>query len=79
MVFQRPNPFPQSIFDNVAFGPRVLGMARKGELADFVEASLRVADLWGEVKDNLREMRSTYPLGSSSGFASRVSSRSSPR
>ena len=54
MVFQRPNPFPQSIFDNVAFGPRVLGMARKGELADIVEASLRAADLWDEVKDNLQ-------------------------
>ena len=41
MVFQRPNPFPQSIFDNVAFGPGVLGLARKDEMADFVEASLR--------------------------------------
>ena len=41
MVFQRPNPFPQSIFDNVAFGPRVLGLARKDDMAGFVEASLR--------------------------------------
>ena len=63
MVFQRPNPFPQSIFDNVAFGPRVLGMARKSELADFVEASLRAADLWGEVKDNLREDALSLSLG----------------
>jgi phosphate transport system ATP-binding protein len=63
MVFQRPNPFPQSIFDNVAFGPRVLGMARKGELADFVEASLRAADLWGEVKDNLRGDALNLSLG----------------
>ena len=63
MVFQRPNPFPQSIFDNVAFGPRVLGMARNGELADFVEASLRAADLWGEVKDNLREDALSLSLG----------------
>jgi len=63
MVFQRPNPFPQSIFDNVAFGPRVLGLARKSELADFVEASLRAADLWGEVKDNLREDALTLSLG----------------
>jgi len=53
MVFQRPNPFPQSIFDNVAFGPRVLGMRRKGDLADIVEESLRGAALWDEVKDNL--------------------------
>jgi phosphate transport system ATP-binding protein len=63
MVFQRPNPFPQSIFDNVAFGPRVLGLARKNELTDFVEASLRAADLWGEVKDNLREDALTLSLG----------------
>ena len=63
MVFQRPNPFPQSIFDNVAFGPRVLGMARKGDVADFVEASLRAADLWGEVKDNLREDALSLSLG----------------
>ena len=54
MIFQRPNPFPQSIFANVAFGPTVLGMVRGGELADIVEASLRSAHLWDEVKDNLR-------------------------
>jgi phosphate transport system ATP-binding protein len=53
MVFQRPNPFPQSIFNNVAFGPRVLGMRRKEDLADIVEESLRGAALWDEVKDNL--------------------------
>jgi phosphate transport system ATP-binding protein len=63
MVFQRPNPFPQSIFDNVAFGPRVLGMARNGQLADAVEASLRAADLWGEVKDNLRQDALNLSLG----------------
>jgi phosphate transport system ATP-binding protein len=63
MVFQRPNPFPQSIFDNVAFGPRVLGLARKGDVADFVEVSLRAADLWGEVKDNLREDALNLSLG----------------
>ncbi len=63
MVFQRPNPFPQSIFDNVAFGPRVLGMARRGDVADFVEASLRAADLWGEVKDNLHGDALSLSLG----------------
>jgi phosphate transport system ATP-binding protein len=63
MVFQRPNPFPQSIFDNVAFGPRVLGMTRNGQLSDTVEASLRAADLWGEVKDNLREDALSLSLG----------------
>ncbi len=54
MVFQRPNPFPQSIYDNVAFGPRVLGLARGSELDDLVEQSLRAAALWDEVKDKLR-------------------------
>ena len=63
MVFQRPNPFPQSIFDNVAFGPRVLGIARNGHLADAVEVSLRAADLWDEVKDNLRQDALSLSLG----------------
>ena len=55
MVFQRPNPFPQSIYDNVAFGPRVLGLARASALLDeLVEQSLRAAALWDEVKDKLR-------------------------
>jgi phosphate transport system ATP-binding protein len=53
MVFQQPNPFPKSIFDNVAFGPRVLGMDRKVSLSDVVEKSLRAAALWDEVKDSL--------------------------
>jgi len=53
MVFQRPNPFPQSIYDNVAFGPRVLGTARKNNLDQVVEDSLRNAALWDEVKDAL--------------------------
>ncbi len=56
MVFQKPDPFPQPVFDNVAFGPRVLGLARDGKsaLADLVESSLRAAALWDEVKDHLR-------------------------
>ncbi len=54
MVFQRPNPFPQSVYDNVAFGPRVLGLRSRGDLDDWVEHSLRRAALWGEVKDRLR-------------------------
>lgn len=53
MVFQRPNPFPQSIYDNVAFGPRVLGKPKPKELAETVETSLADAALWDEVKDNL--------------------------
>ncbi len=63
MVFQRPNPFPQSIFDNVAFGPRVLGMARNGALGDMVEASLHAAQLWDEVKDNLQQDALSLSLG----------------
>jgi phosphate transport system ATP-binding protein len=54
MVFQRPNPFPQSIYDNVAFGPRVLGMARRGSLDAMVRESLESAGLWHEVKHRLR-------------------------
>jgi len=53
MVFQQPNPFPKSIFDNVAFGPRVLGMVNRTYLEGLVEESLRSAALWGEVKDKL--------------------------
>lgn len=52
MVFQKPNPFPQSIYDNVAFGPRVMGM--KVNMDDLVEKSLRAASLWDEVKDDLK-------------------------
>ncbi|MGC8874415.1 MAG: phosphate ABC transporter ATP-binding protein PstB [Chloroflexia bacterium] len=63
MVFQRPNPFPQSIFDNVAFGPRVRGLARGRALADLVEESLRAAALWDEVKDNLRQDALNLSLG----------------
>jgi len=54
MVFQRPNPFPQSVYDNVAFGPRVLGLHSRVDLDDLVEHSLRRAALWDEVKDRLR-------------------------
>ncbi len=55
MVFQRPNPFPKSIFDNVAYGPRLYGVRKKGDLNDIVERSLRSAALWDEVKDKLNE------------------------
>ena len=53
MVFQKPNPFPKSIFDNVAFGPRINGF--RGNLGELVEASLRRAALWDEVKDKLKQ------------------------
>jgi phosphate transport system ATP-binding protein len=63
MVFQRPNPFPASVFDNEAFGPRVLGLYSRAELADVVEESLRSAGLWDEVKDNLRQDALSLSLG----------------
>jgi len=63
MVFQRPNPFPQSIFDNVAFGPRVLGLDKNGDLGDIVEQSLRGAVLWDEVKDDLGQDALGLSLG----------------
>lgn len=55
MVFQRPNPFPMSIYDNVAYGPRGLGIKSRSELDDIVEESLRRAALWDEVKDKLKQ------------------------
>jgi phosphate transport system ATP-binding protein len=63
MVFQRPNPFPQSIYDNVAFGPRVLGLYQNGGLDGIVEESLRHASLWNEVKDNLNQDALSLSLG----------------
>ncbi|NPA92664.1 MAG: phosphate ABC transporter ATP-binding protein [Chloroflexi bacterium] len=53
MVFQRPNPFPMSVYDNVAFGPRLLGLRKKAVLDEIVERSLRAAALWDHVKDKL--------------------------
>jgi phosphate transport system ATP-binding protein len=53
MVFQRPNPFPKSIYDNVAYGPRLNGLVSRRELPDIVEQCLRQAALWDEVKDRL--------------------------
>jgi phosphate transport system ATP-binding protein len=54
MVFQQPNPFPKSIYDNVAYGPRLHGIRQKAKLDEFVEQSLRQAALWEEVKDSLK-------------------------
>ncbi len=55
MVFQRPNPFPKSIYDNVTFGPRLLGVNHRADLDAIVEKSLRAAALWDEVKEKLHE------------------------
>ncbi len=76
MVFQRPNPFPKSIYDNVAYGLRILGL--KDDLDGRVERALRSAALWDEVKDRSKKSRSASRAASSSGSASRARSRSSP-
>ncbi|MEG1858699.1 MAG: phosphate ABC transporter ATP-binding protein PstB [Pseudoflavonifractor sp.] len=55
MVFQKPNPFPMSIYDNVAYGPKTHGIRNKGKLDDIVEQSLRGAAIWDEVKDRLKK------------------------
>ncbi len=68
MVFQKPNPFPKSIYDNVAYGPRINGIRKKGELDQIVERSLRQAALWDEVKDRLGKSG----LGLSGGQAQRL-------
>ncbi|KRE43255.1 phosphate ABC transporter ATP-binding protein PstB [Paenibacillus sp. Soil522] len=60
MVFQQPNPFPKSIYDNVAYGPRLHGITSKRELDEIVETSLKSAVLWEEVKDHLK--RSAFGL-----------------
>ena len=68
MVFQKPNPFPKSIYDNLAFGPRVNGIKSKSQLDDIVEHSLRRAALWEEVKDRLK----ASALGLSGGQQQRL-------
>jgi phosphate transport system ATP-binding protein len=68
MVFQKPNPFPKSIYDNVAYGPRINGERNKGRLNEIVERSLRQAALWDEVKDRLKHSG----LGLSGGQAQRL-------
>ena len=55
MVFQKPNPFPMSIYDNIAYGPRTHGIRSKSQLDDIVERSLRLGAIWDEVKDNLKK------------------------
>ena len=68
MVFQKPNPFPMSIYDNVAYGPKTHGIRKKAELDDIVERSLRDAAIWDEVKDRLRK----NALGLSGGQQQRL-------
>ena len=68
MVFQKPNPFPMSIYDNVAYGPRTHGIRKKSELDAIVEESLRDASIWDEVKDRLKKSA----LGMSGGQQQRL-------
>src|SRR3972149_5800563 len=63
MVFQRPNPFPKSILENVAFGPKVLGTHRTSQLYEIVEKSLKGAALWEEVADHLQDPATGLSLG----------------
>ena len=68
MVFQKPNPFPMSIYDNIAYGPRTHGIKKKSELDEIVEKSLRGAAIWDEVKDRLNKSA----LGMSGGQQQRL-------
>ena len=68
MVFQKPNPFPMSIYDNIAYGPRTHGMRKKAELDEIVEKSLRDAAIWDELKDRLKK----NALGLSGGQQQRL-------
>ena len=68
MVFQKPNPFPMNIYDNIAYGPRTHGVHRKDELDEIVEQSLRGAAIWDEVKDRLKKSA----LGLSGGQQQRL-------
>ena len=68
MVFQKPNPFPMSIYDNVAYGPRTHGITARAELDDIIERSLRDAAIWDEVKDRLKKSA----LGLSGGQQQRL-------
>ena len=68
MVFQQPNPFPMSIYDNIAYGPRIHGMKNKAKLDEIVESSLRGAFIWDEVKDRLQKSA----LGLSGGQQQRL-------
>lgn len=68
MVFQKPNPFPMSIYDNIAYGPRTHGIKNKAKLDDIVESSLRAAAIWDEVSDRLKK----NALGLSGGQQQRL-------
>ena len=68
MVFQKPNPFPMSVYDNIAYGPRTFGIKKRAELDEIVERSLRQAAMWEELKDRLNKSA----LGLSGGQQQRL-------
>ena len=68
LVFQRPNQFPKSVYDNIAYGPRLFGVRKKAELDEIVERSLRQAAIWDELKDRLKKSA----LGLSGGQQQRL-------
>jgi phosphate transport system ATP-binding protein len=70
MVFQKPNPFPMSVYDNIAFGPRTHGIRSKVKLDEIVEKSLRDAAIWDELKDRLKKSAWGSPAASSSASVS---------
>jgi energy-coupling factor transporter ATP-binding protein EcfA2 len=73
MVFQKPNPFPMSIYDNIAYGPRTHGITNKVQLDEIVESALRGAAIWDEVKDQTEEECPRYVRWSAAAFVHRKS------
>jgi len=76
MVFQKPTPFPMTIYENIAFGVRLYERMSKSAMDDRVEWALNKAALWGEVKDKLQQNGLSLPAASNSGCASHARSRS---
>ena len=68
MVFQRPNPFPMSIYDNIAYGPKLHKMCKGSELDDRVEWSLKAVNLWNEVSERLKTVRLSFLVDNNKGF-----------
>ena len=68
MVFQQPNPFPMSIYDNIAYGPRIHGIKNKAKLDEIVETSLKGAAIWDEIKDRLKKSALVFQVVSNKDF-----------
>ena len=72
MVFQKPNPFPMSIYDNIAYGPRTHGIKSRVQLDEIVETSLKRAAIWEETKDNLKKVRAVHVRRSAAAYLHRA-------